>query len=97
MVGKKVKTGFVAAQYFNQMHWSSDPNEQGYKKHGLESMEAKDARGGCNGKRNVDMGWTFEKVDGVVDILGGDWQNAVYKVTLYGDDDESDNEEKKDS
>ena len=30
-----VTSGIFAAQSYNQMHWSANPKEQGYKKHGL--------------------------------------------------------------
>ena len=30
-----VSSGILAAQSYNQMHWSADPNEQRYKRHGF--------------------------------------------------------------
>jgi hypothetical protein len=80
---KNSATGFIAAQSYNQMHWSTDPNEAGFKKHGLIGMEASDAiKSSWSGREHKNDNLTFEGFEGVMNILGGDWQNAVYKVTV---------------
>jgi hypothetical protein len=65
------------------MHWSTDPNETGYKKHGLIGMEASDAiKSSFTGKEHRNENLSFDGFEGVMNILGGDWQNAVYRVSF---------------
>jgi hypothetical protein len=67
-------TGFIAAQSYNQMHWSIDPNESGFKKHGFIGMEASDAiKSSWSGRIHTNDNLTFEGFEGVMNILGGDW------------------------
>jgi hypothetical protein len=80
---KNSATGFIAAQSYNQMHWSTDPNEAGFKKHGLIGFEASDAiKSSWSGREHKNDNLTFEGFEGVMNILGGDWQNAVYRVSF---------------
>ena len=37
-----------------------------------------------SGRTHQHEGLRFDGLDGVVDVLGGDWQNAVYRITLGG-------------
>jgi len=75
------RTGLVAFQSYNQIHWSSSPNDQGYKKHGFISM-GPPSKSSWSKRRHTSEGITFSNLDGRIDILGGNWQNAVYRVTL---------------
>merc|ERR1719269_443530 len=80
-----VTSGVLAAQSYNQMHWSANPNEAGYKKHGLIGHRPEQAtRSSWSGREHRHEGMRFDGFSGGIDILGGDWQNAVYKVTLGG-------------
>ena len=79
------KSGILAAQSYNQMHWSANPHESGYKKHGLIGHSPEQvSRSTWSGREHRHEGMRFEGFEGVVDILGGDWQNAVYRVNLDG-------------
>ena len=81
---KGVTSGTLAAQSYNQMHWSANPNEQGYQRHGFIGWSDK-ARGSSWSKRtHRHEGMRIDGYEGVIDVLGGDWQNAVYRVTLAG-------------
>ena len=83
MKAKGVTSGIIAAQSFNQMHWSANPCEAGYKKHGFIGKSPGDVSRSSWSKRvHRSEGMHFDGFNGVIDILGGDWQNAVYKVTL---------------
>jgi hypothetical protein len=83
MCDERSTTGFIAAQSYNQMHWSTDPNESGYKKHHFIGMEPSDAiRSSWSKREHRNDNLTFEGFEGVMNILGGDWQNAVYKVEI---------------
>merc|ERR1711998_295214 len=73
-------SGIVAFQSYNQVHWSSDPNEQGYKKHGFIGM-GPPCRSSWSNRVHACEGMRVEGVAGVFDVLGGDWQNAVYRIT----------------
>ena len=79
------QSGILCAQSYNQMHWSANPDEEGFKKHGFigeaPNMASKST---WSGRVHQNEGLTFEGFDGVIDVLGGDWQNAVYQVTLGG-------------
>ena len=80
-----VTSGILAAQSYNQMHWSANPNETGYKKHGIIGFLPHQAsRASLSGREHRDEGLRFDGFDGGIDVLGGDWQNAVYRVTLSG-------------
>ena len=80
-----VTSGILAAQSYNQMHWSANPNETGYKKHGIIGFLPHQAsRSSWSGREHRDEGLRFDGFDGGIDVLGGDWQNAVYRVTLSG-------------
>ena len=49
-------SGILAAQSYNQMHWSANPNEQGYKKHGFIGNKPGDAsRSTWSGRRPYAM------------------------------------------
>jgi len=72
----------IAAQSYNQMHWfAGEPKKAGYKKHGFIGMEDAVIRSSWSKRVHRNDGLTFPNVVGVMDVLGGDWQNAVYKVT----------------
>ena len=87
MRAKGVTSGILAAQSYNQMHWSANPNERGYKKHGFIGFQPSQAsRSTWSGREHRNEGITIDGFDGKIDILGGDWQNAVYKVTLRQQD-----------
>jgi len=75
-----IKSGIIAFQYYNQISWSSLPNDEGYKKHGFISMDNPSAGG--DGKVHKSEGISFEGLDGQINILGGAWQNAIYQITL---------------
>ena len=79
------QSGILCAQSYNQMHWSANPDEEGFKKHGFigeaPNMASKST---WSGRVHQNEGLAFEGFDGVIDVLGGDWQNAVYQVTLGG-------------
>lgn len=80
---KNVSSGIFAAQSYNQMHWSANPNEQGYKRHGfIGSRPDQATRSSWSQRTHRNEAMAFEGFDGVVNVLGGDWQNAVYKVSL---------------
>ena len=80
-----VTSGILAAQSYNQMHWSANPNESGYKRHGFIGDRPEQAtRSSWSQRTHQHEGLRFEGFDGVMDILGGDWQNAVYRVSLPG-------------
>ena len=86
MKAEGTTSGIFAAQSYNQMHWSANSHESGYKKHGLIGHRPEQAsRSTWSGREHRHEGMRFKGFEGVVDILGGDWQNAVYKVTLGGD------------
>ena len=73
-----VTSGILAAQSCNQMHWSADPEDEGYKKHGFIGDKPDDAtKSTWSGKVHTSEGLTFDGYDGTIDVLGGDWQNAV--------------------
>ena len=81
-----VSSGILAAQSYNQMHWSADPNEAGYEKHGFIGDKSGAAtKSSWSGRTHRSEGLRFDGFSGVIDVLGGDWQNAVYRVTLSGD------------
>mmetsp|Transcript_39458 Transcript_39458/g.104133 ORF Transcript_39458/g.104133 Transcript_39458/m.104133 type:complete len:1309 (+) Transcript_39458:69-3995(+) len=85
-----VTSGIFAAQSYNQMHWSANPKEQGYKKHGLIGFQpGRASRSTWSGREHRNEGMRIDGFDGKIDILGGDWQNAVYKVTLGGEGNKS--------
>jgi hypothetical protein len=78
-------SGILAAQSYNQMHWSANPGEQGYQKHGYIGNRPEHAtRSTWSGREHRYEGMRFDGFTGAIDILGGDWQNAVYRVTLSG-------------
>ena len=62
-----------------KVSWSANPNESGYKKHGLIGMEPDQIPGftGSTGE-----GIRFDGFDGAIDVFGGESQTAVYRVTL---------------
>jgi hypothetical protein len=56
------------------MHWSTNPHEQGYKKHGFIGIEASQAiRSSWSKRTHTNEGLTFYGFKGAIDILGGDW------------------------
>ena len=73
-----VTSGILAAQCDNAMSWSVVPNDEGYKKHYFIGDKPSDVRG----PGSTSAGITFKGYNGRIDMLGGGWQNAVYKVTL---------------
>ena len=82
-----VTSGIIAAQSYNQMHWSANPHEAGYKKHGFIGSNPDQAiRSSWSGREHREEGLRFDGFDGGIDVLGGDWQNAVYRVTLGRND-----------
>ena len=76
-------SGILAAQSSNQMHWSANPSDTSYQRHGFIGMAPHMASHSTwSGRTHQHEGITFDGFDGVIDVLGGDWQNAVYRVTL---------------
>ena len=76
-------SGILAAQSSNQMHWSANPSDTSYQRHGFIGMAPHMASNSTwSGRTHQHEGITFDGFDGVIDVLGGDWQNAVYRVTL---------------
>ena len=54
-------------------------------KHGFIGDKPGDAtRSSWSGRTHPNEGLTFPGHEGRIDVLGGDWQNAVYRVVLSG-------------
>mmetsp|Transcript_4325 Transcript_4325/g.10555 ORF Transcript_4325/g.10555 Transcript_4325/m.10555 type:complete len:658 (+) Transcript_4325:232-2205(+) len=83
------REGLLAAQSYNQMHWTCNlraTEEENYEKHGFIGYVDKVCKSSWSGKVHSSEGITFPSFSGRMDVLGGDWQNAVYKVTIDEDD-----------
>jgi hypothetical protein len=77
------ESGVVAIQFYNQCSWSSIPNDKGYARHGFIGIEGrKVCENGLTKRKHVNEGLRFRNLEGVINIIGGDWQNAVYRITL---------------
>ena len=65
---------------------NANPHEQGYKKHGFIGRTSPAMRRAPRGRaasiraRASRVG--SDPAHGKMDVLGGDWQNAVYRVVL---------------
>ena len=73
--------GLVAFQSYNQCHWSTAPGDESYKKHGFLSR-GPPQRSSWSKRVHTSEGIMIPGLRGKIDILGGDWQNAVYKIVL---------------
>lgn len=73
-------TGILACQSCDQMHWSVG-NDESYKKHGYIGM-GPPSRSSWSRRVHSAETLTFDGFEGKVYMWGGDWQNAVYRVTL---------------
>ena len=69
-------TGIVAFQSFNQAHWSAEPGDIAYQKHGYLGL-GPPAQSVWTGLVHANEGIMVEGFEGLIDVLGGDWQNAV--------------------
>jgi hypothetical protein len=63
------------------MHWSADPSEAGYKKHGLIGTRAEQAtKSSWSGRTHQREAITFDGFQGAIDVLGGDWWIGSWKL-----------------
>lgn len=80
--------GYFAIQYFNQIGWTTDITDESYKKWGyIGSKGTEDghihmANTGIKSINSANI--RIPGFDGVINVLGGAWQNAVYKVIIGG-------------
>lgn len=68
---KTTKSGIISFQNYNQISWSTLPNDEGYKKHGFISMDSPSMAHSTQ-KVHLAEGITIQGLEGKIDILGGD-------------------------
>eukprot|EP00929_Paragymnodinium_shiwhaense_P103728 TRINITY_DN6741_c0_g1_i4.p1 TRINITY_DN6741_c0_g1~~TRINITY_DN6741_c0_g1_i4.p1 ORF type:complete len:1924 (+),score=515.15 TRINITY_DN6741_c0_g1_i4:1828-7599(+) len=76
------KTGIFGVQNGHQTAWTLE-DDGAYKQKGFVGMGPPS---GCVPSKEiyVDQNVTIDGFEGAIDIFGGAWQNAVYRVTLSG-------------
>ena len=73
------REGFFSLQYGSQLSRTVGPTRH-HERHGRVGMRAS----GCNSNNTLDL--RLAGFNGVVNVLGGPWQNAVYRVTVPDDE-----------
>ncbi len=71
LVQKKAPSGILAARRKGLFSWSASPDDLSFQRHGFVDMKS-------DRRKNI----RFADFEGVIDTLGGDNLNAVYRVTL---------------
>ena len=71
------RVGYFAIQDGNQLLWTFGEDNIGYRRHGKIGDTPNLSWAG-----RVGVGIKIPGFEGTMDVVGGGWENAVYKVTL---------------